>query len=213
VETGSHPYPNENDFRGPCDEIHRRFGPYWKVPLHSSILDFVVSEIPPNARVLDVGAGPRGFGEKVTARHGSITYRSMDTDTSTFQDYHCLSEIEEKFDVVMLMEVIEHLPREAAWDLLLSLADLLAPGGKLIVSTPNTLNPARFLCYVGHVTPFAYDWLAAHIELVGLKVERIARILGGGLTRRICAHLCYPIWRTLNLDPAIQVVVVARRPD
>lgn len=70
-----------------------------------------------------------------------------------------------RFDVVIFLETLEHLPRGTEGQVLCSLASLLAPEGTLILSTPAAglaalLDPAWFL--VGH----RHYRLATLIELL-----------------------------------------------
>jgi 2-polyprenyl-6-hydroxyphenyl methylase/3-demethylubiquinone-9 3-methyltransferase len=87
----------------------------------------------------------------------------------------------EKFDLVTSMEVIEHVAEPAAF--VSGLADLLAPGGILILSTPNR-SPLSRLALIGIAEGFGmipkgtHDWgrfltpdeLAGHVEAAGLRV-------------------------------------------
>jgi len=78
-------------------------------------------------------------------------------------------------DRVMLVEAIEHL--EAPWSSLRAAARLLAPGGRLVVSTPNiaTLRNRLELGLRGHLTSFRPDY-PPHISPALPHV--IERILG-----------------------------------
>lgn len=78
-------------------------------------------------------------------------------------------------DRVLLVEAIEHL--EAPWSTLRSAARLLAPGGRLVVSTPNlsTLRNRLELALRGNLTSFRPDY-EPHISPALPHVT--ARILG-----------------------------------
>ncbi len=60
-------------------------------------------------------------------------------------------------DRVMMVEVIEHL--EAPWSALRKAARLVAPGGRMVVTTPNlrTLRNRMELALRGHLTSFRPD--------------------------------------------------------
>ena len=63
------------------------------------------------------------------------------------------TELDRRFNIVTLLETLEHLPRGSEYLSIRSLATLLAPSGTLIISTPAAglaalLDPAWFL--VGH---------------------------------------------------------------
>lgn len=66
-----------------------------------------------------------------------------------------------KFDIVMLLHVIEHMPKEQIIDLLVSLrVDFLKPGGNLLISVPNAQSSTG--CY------WAYeDWTHSTIFTSG----------------------------------------------
>ncbi len=87
----------------------------------------------------------------------------------------------ESFDLVTSMEVIEHVADPASF--VAALAGLLAPGGIMILSTPNRTPLSKLaLIHVGEgfgmVPRGTHDWqkfltpeeLAAHVEAAGLRV-------------------------------------------
>lgn len=53
------------------------------------------------------------------------------------QDIFKLNELGKKFDLIVAFEVIEHIPPETTDEFLLSLENVLKPGGTLLISTPN----------------------------------------------------------------------------
>ncbi len=87
----------------------------------------------------------------------------------------------ERFDLVTSMEVIEHVTDPAAF--IAILAGLLAPGGLMILSTPNRTPLSRLTMItvgegIGLVPKGTHDWqkfltpeeLTAHVEDAGLTV-------------------------------------------
>lgn len=87
----------------------------------------------------------------------------------------------ERFDLVTSMEVIEHVAEPSAF--VAALADLLAPGGIMILSTPNRTPLSRLALItvgegLGMVPKGTHDWqkfltpdeLAEHVEAAGLRV-------------------------------------------
>ena len=87
----------------------------------------------------------------------------------------------ESFDLVTSMEVIEHVADPAAF--IVELAGLLAPGGIMILSTPNRTPLSRLAMVrlgegLGLVPKGTHDWnkfltpdeLTAHLEAAGLAV-------------------------------------------
>lgn len=85
------------------------------------------------------------------------------------------SHLSGRFDVVLLLETLEHLPRGSEQEALRSLAALLSPGGVLILSTPAAgiaapLDPAWFL--VGH-RHYRRETVTALASSAGLNVVRV----------------------------------------
>jgi SAM-dependent methyltransferase len=78
-------------------------------------------------------------------------------------------------DRVLMVEVIEHL--EAPWTVLRQAARLVAPGGRLVVSTPNlaTARNRLELALRGHLTSFRPDYephISPALPHVGTRILR-----------------------------------------
>ena len=87
------------------------------------------------ARVTGIDAAPQVVAvarEHAAARGLTIEYRAGDVD-----------QLDGEFDLITCMEVIEHVADPAAF--LKSLAKRLAPGGLLVLSTPNATGWSRLL--------------------------------------------------------------------
>lgn len=97
--------------------------------------------------VLEFGSGVGLIGVYLRNAKSSIKYSGIELDKISFEksqklglntyngDFSIAKNIEEKFDIIMLWEVIEHLQD---LDLFLKTAyDKLNVGGKIILSTPN----------------------------------------------------------------------------
>jgi 2-polyprenyl-3-methyl-5-hydroxy-6-metoxy-1,4-benzoquinol methylase len=85
------------------------------------------------------------------------------------------SSLEHHFDVVMLLETLEHLPRGSESSALRSLASLLAPDGSLVLSTPDAgfsapLDPAWIL--TGH-RHYRLVTLTKLFSSAGLEVRKV----------------------------------------
>ncbi len=125
------------------------------------------------ATVTGVDAAPENIAAAKTHAEGqglAIAYRSTDVTTMSGQ-----------FDLVTSMEVIEHVSDPATF--VQSLAARLAPGGLMILSTPNRTSLSRIAMItlgegLGRIPKGTHDWdkfltpaeLEALLEDVGLKV-------------------------------------------
>ena len=124
------------------------------------------------AEVVAIDAAPENIHaarEHADAAGLAIDYRAADVER-----------VEGGFDLVTCLEVIEHVPDPARF--VRALAGLVAPGGLLIMSTPNRTARSRILLItlgegLGRLPRGTHDWdrfltpaeLAAMIEAVGLQ--------------------------------------------
>jgi 2-polyprenyl-3-methyl-5-hydroxy-6-metoxy-1,4-benzoquinol methylase len=109
-----------------------------------------------NAAILEIGPG---FGSMIHALHHRCGYRNIRgidispevvkqcndvlpgstelvADTSEFLEKH-----PEEFDFILMLHVLEHVPKEHVVALLQAIQGALRPGGKLIVEVPNAAHP------------------------------------------------------------------------
>jgi 2-polyprenyl-3-methyl-5-hydroxy-6-metoxy-1,4-benzoquinol methylase len=101
----------------------------------------------PSLRVLDVGGGAGWELSALRASDGRVTATcivDLDPDAAAAarqngHDYFCgrieSFETDQKFDLVMLLNLIEHVQDPGA--VLRKVASLLAPGGRVVIKTPN----------------------------------------------------------------------------
>jgi 2-polyprenyl-6-hydroxyphenyl methylase / 3-demethylubiquinone-9 3-methyltransferase len=146
-------------------------------------------------RVLDMGCGAGLLTEPLARMGGTVTGVDAAPENIAVARDHALQsrltidyragEIDavsgERFDLITCLEVIEHVadpPRFIA-----GLAGLLAPGGLLILSTPNRTALSKLAVIrigetFGGIPPGTHDWdnfvtpeeLAAHVSAAGLTV-------------------------------------------
>lgn len=109
-----------------------------------------------DARILEIGPG---FGDLLTLLHIDLGYKNTQavdvskevvaycnslvensteilTDTSQY-----LQEFKDKFDVVFMLHVLEHIDKSETVDLLSKIRESLSLNGVLIVEVPNMANP------------------------------------------------------------------------
>lgn len=151
--------------------------------------------LPAAGRVMDLGCG----GGHMLERLLDAGYRAAGTDQSpaslaqvtkrlagregflgarTSADWVAAGE---RFDVVMILEVVEHLDDEALAGILSAATDLLSPTGLLVITTPNReqLEREHIRCpeclTVFHRWQHVRSWsrasLSAHLQGVGFAVE------------------------------------------
>lgn len=144
---------------------------------------------------IDVGCGAGLLAEPLARLGGSVTGIDAAPENIAAGRTHALRQglaidyraggVEqlsgERFDLVTSMEVIEHVATPAAF--VAALAAVLAPGGLMVLSTPNRTPLSRLAMIsvgegLGLVPRGTHDWqkfltpdeLTAHVESAGLKV-------------------------------------------
>lgn len=186
------------------DEIEREDGQTYfegqaALRFFDRVLDDLAHAPGPNReapRLLDVGCGAGAFLARAAARgyscHGvernpllaeRTRARGFPATTGDVADLAPAG----AFDVITLFDVIEHLPEPMA--VLRSLAGALAPGGELVVATPNHASPVARLSLAlarlglsgpaaqifasNHVVFFDIPSLTRAVTLTGLRLARM----------------------------------------
>jgi 2-polyprenyl-3-methyl-5-hydroxy-6-metoxy-1,4-benzoquinol methylase len=154
------------------EELWERLPEQLALPDRELRLAFLLDEVSPGDRVLDVGfgngtftaelarAGARVVGvevaqaalERAHAAHPELDFRLVSLDGPLALD-------DGAFDVVWASEVIEHVADTARW--LSELRRVMSPGGRLLVTTPN--HPRALLLLHG-IERYS-DPLSDHLHL------------------------------------------------
>lgn len=144
----------------------------------------------------------------------------------THEDIFTFLESDRKFDGIMISHVIEHLDGNAAEKLLTRSYEMLNPGGKVIIITPNSDNLAVmtniFWLDVTHVRPYPIQLLTAMcidagLEIVSSGEDNMSAKPGWKL--QIRRNVIGPVLRLVgmgqlsnNLFSSTDIFVVAQKP-
>jgi len=141
-----------------------------------------------SAAILDVGCGG-GFALQDLAAAGYTNLRGIETDpgqaegarargidaTLVAKSEDFLAAHPDRFAVVLLIDVLEHVPREAQPEFLQAIARSLRPGGRLVCSVPNAASAVASYWFYNdytHVLAFTADSLGGLLEQTGLAGVR-----------------------------------------
>lgn len=165
--------------------------------LHAHVVEKMAARLPAGARVLDVAAGSGALSLRLADAGYRVT--ACDAVPENFRpreqvefvelnlDQDFAARFEGGFDAIFCVEIAEHLenPRR----LLRNCAALLAPGGWLLLTTPNIDNPASLANFVrygqfrlfenrqyekdGHITPICAWQIEKMAQENRLELEEI----------------------------------------
>ena len=162
----------------------------------------VAEEIAGHRRLLDVGCGPGTFIGQMASAHDSvgidlsrnqIAYAERRYGAPDRRFIRCtaeqLPEEAGRFDAITAIELIEHLSPEEVKASLEAAVARLAPGGKLVLTTPNfggvwplveaLVNRFGDVSYeMQHTNKFTRSSLAVLLSMLGLREARVSTYIG-----------------------------------
>lgn len=194
------------------DEAFKRFG---------STLDLKVSvgvynecrAVAGDGSVLDVGAGRSRILKKYLKLEDD-RYFSMDSDEAGGHQFRTFEDVSEhqRFDLVVMNQVLEHVTLDDAYDMLKSSLEVLKPGGKIIATVPNAAHPTRFFSNVTHITNWNYCDFYSMFRVTGFEIDDIMRANKHRLTLNpIRRWLINAICRDFRIDWCDTLILVAHR--
>ena len=193
-------------------KIHERYPDIWDLRILRKRFPLMVNTIRDGERILDIGASNRNLEARLKRHFPNLLYKSMDIDREEVHDFYTLEEIRESFDVVLLFEVIEHLELEEGMDLLKRVYDLLNPGGRLILTTPNVFNPNRFWRDATHKVAYCYDELGGILLAHRFEIRVMYRTYSDAFLRYLLrVYVMAPLHRYLGIDFAKSIFIVAEK--
>ncbi|MDB5353243.1 MAG: class SAM-dependent methyltransferase [Planctomycetota bacterium] len=190
--------------------------------------DFFSRYVPPDATILDLGAGYCDFinnvrgARKIAVDLNAETVRAAASDVEVLTiDLERIAELiePETVDLVFASNVFEHLRGpDSLLAVLAAVHRVLRPGGRIVVTQPN-VGPlgAAFWDFIDHTLPLTEKGMAEAMGITGFEViESRARFLPYTTKSRL------PKWSVLvrayiRLRPAHwffgkQMLIVARKP-
>ncbi len=192
--------------------IHKRYPIVWKIPILRKRLELIRPLLIDGMMVLDIGAGKAEWGSRLNKIAKNITYKTVDIDPNRNPDYRSIQEVRQKFDLIISWEVIEHLTLEAGENMIRECENILKPGGKLVLSTPNIFNPSQYLMDATHITPYSYEELGGLCLRVGFAVQEIYRTFNASILKFLLKKtFLAPFHRFVGIDFTKSIIIVAKK--
>jgi 2-polyprenyl-3-methyl-5-hydroxy-6-metoxy-1,4-benzoquinol methylase len=173
----------------------------WRLPRIEDYESFALRYIKKTDAVLDIGCGDGRYLREYLLPFGHKgKYVGMDTDNTLSVDfplYHSLDEIIDRFNVVLMFDVIEHLHLKQFFEYIIVIKRLLQSGGRLLISTPNVYSLRYLHKDVTHITFYP------HMDLYGilrsLNFRRVS-IYRAEETTNFLARLRALYYRLVDMD-------------
>jgi len=100
------------------------------------------------------------------------------------------------FDLIVMQDVLEHIPIEKACSLFKAFHAALAPGGRILIRVPNLSSPWGARLYYGdfeHVTPFSPDRVLQFASITGFQVAGMTGQKTGKRRKQIAANVLHAV--------------------
>jgi len=182
--------------------------------MSESYRDLLAAHLPqPSGKsLLDIGCG-MGFALRSMKEYGFGRVQGIDVSPEQIDACKRLGEPGElvedaaeylsscgrQFDVVLLLDVLEHVPTCKQIELMRAVADVLAPGGRAILTVPNATSPLAARWRYGDFTHYsAFTEHSLRFVLDNAGFSRI-EIPGQGPCKhppaRFWRRAFWPVWR------------------
>ncbi|MFH1615920.1 MAG: class I SAM-dependent methyltransferase [Planctomycetota bacterium] len=169
----------------------------WLVKATSSII-FNAAKISPNSSILEIGPGRGALAD--ICLENNIDYWAIEPNTQMAESLRKrganviskvvppLPDIDKKFDAVIMIHVMEHMDTmSTALQLAKEIYDILKPGGKIVISSPDYVNWRHNFFRSDFSHNYVTTWQRLQSLLVSAGFEHIdGTCLSGPLKGPIC---------------------------
>lgn len=181
-----------------------------KLPIVKSNRQVISNILKDGDVILDIGANNRNLEKYLHSIPVKTSYFSFDIDKNLPHDYYDMASIDRKFDVIIALDVIEHMTIIDTVALFERIHELLKSSGHVVISTPNVCHPVRFWRDCTHITPYRYDELTGLLISLGFHDVKIYRIKDMKVKDRLRYWIYGPLLRFLDIDFAPGIIAVAK---
>jgi hypothetical protein len=201
----------------PKETPHFPLRRWWRTDGLCDIERVYFEAVKPAQRLLDVGAGDLRIRQKLLVAGYTGEYHTQDIGGEHEYTYSSLDEVDDGYDAVLCLDVVEHLPLGEGLKLIGRLVELLNPGGSLVIQTPNARCIRSPLAWdMSHLHMYNLPDLWAYLRGMGLDARGYRvwftgpRFSPAGWLRATAAR--FVITQLLGCDYADNVAIVARKP-
>lgn len=194
------------------EKVHQRYPDVWDMGIVKKRLPFILKHLKDGESVLEIGAHDRALEDRIKKHFPHVLYKSLDIDPSYSHDYTSMDEVKEEFNMVLLFELIEHLDRETGRKMVTRIYEILKPGGRVILTTPNIYTPGQYWKDVSHITPYHYEELGGLFLSQRFESIDLFRYFNAPFLQYIMKiYLFSPVFRFLGIDFTKSILLMAKK--
>lgn len=190
---------------------------------HRYFMNFIEPHLLPNkqGKILEIGCGYGRYTKLITETLGYANTVGMDISEEQIEfakkNYGLTNVVKadaleymnskpEKYDSIILMDVLEHLELDYAIALLTRIYESLEDNGRLIIQVPNGLSPLKPIFYgdVTHVRAFSVNSMSQILRMAGFSKFKHAAL--APLVHNFKSLIHRILWKTL-IHPAVFIFV------
>jgi SAM-dependent methyltransferase len=151
---------------------------WWETDGLSEVETIFLETVRGAASLLDVGAGDLRVRDKLLRAGYTGEYHTQDIGSERTYTYADLSAVTRSYAAILCLDVLEHLRLEEGLALLNRMIALLAPGGTLVLQTPNARSIPHPLSWdMTHLHVYNAEDLWAYLRCAGLDARGYRVIL------------------------------------
>jgi SAM-dependent methyltransferase len=194
------------------ERVHQKYPEVWTLKIVKKRLPIILKYLRDGEAVLEIGAANRTLEGRIRKHYPKALYKSMDIDPSYSHDFYSFGEIKETFNMVLLFEVIEHLSVDEGREMVKNIYQILQPGGRVILTTPNVYTPGRYWKDATHRTAYHYEELGGLLLHQDFEILEICRVFNEALIPFLTkGYLFSPVFRFLGIDFTKSILIVAQK--
>jgi len=194
------------------EKVHQQYPDIWDMGIVKKRLPFILKYLKDGESVLEIGAHDRKLGDRIKKHFPHVLYKSLDIDPSYSHDYTSIDEVKEEFNMVLFFELIEHLDRGAGREMVARIFEILKPGGRVILTTPNIYTPGQYWKDVSHLTPYHYEELGGLFLSQQFESIDLFRYFNAPFLQYVMkVYLFSPVFRFLGIDFTKSILLMAKK--
>ena len=168
--------------------------------------------------VLDYGGGSGLTGEMLNNLKWNGKYELLDSSKNINPDYYDIDDVTKKYDMIVCLQVIEHLYFEDFLDLIEKLTQKLKTGGILVIGSDHPANAGHLWnVEMGHVKSYPFHNLHQYLQMNGFNHNNSSIVLQYMDEYKLVKYLLYLIRKVilqiLGISPFMSYVIFIEKKE